>query len=874
MHTMKTVRWATCLSLICILALGCSAPPTDQGVEGEMQMLVVSGNNQSGTVATELAKSVVIQVVKNGRPVSGQTVNFVVTTASDPLNTRDAGADAAAIPSIADTQFKGRVFAGTAVTDTNGRAEDFWTLGARTSYPQTLEARAADPTNGKQIFAAFSATALPGPAYQMILNPTKPVVPVVRDGGTPIDVPAATRDGGVDGGAGGVDAGTPAPLTEVVAVYDQLSNPVSGVSVRFAVTGGAGSVTPSVVKTGASGTAQATWTLGTSGNTQNTLSITAPVTTGSPVTVSSYVGCSTGLACSSGSGVCVDVAHDQSNCGWCGNQCPESSSCVNGSCQCAGGTIDSGALSFCSSMKGGPSACVDLQHDSNNCGFCGRQCSSPTACVNGMCQCAGSAGDGGVFGLCSSGGVSACVDLQRDPNNCGWCGNQCSSSTVCVSGRCQCASDSSDAGVKTVCSQLPGVSVCVDLLHDPNNCGGCGRQCPAPSTCVNGGCSCAASGGDPDATTFCDLGNGAYACVDARHDPNNCGWCGHQCPAQSTCVNGGCSCTGTSADPDATTLCDLGGAVSACVDVRRDPNNCGNCGNQCLAGSSCVEGICQCPGGMSDGGALSFCPGQPGRDPACVDLWHDSNNCGYCGNRCSSSSSCIDGSCRCANSGMIACGGPAGVTCIDVQSDSANCGYCGNRCPGSTTCVAGRCQCAGGGGTACQVAGSITCVDLQNDSNNCGNCGNTCPTGDSYLCKEGQCVFCPADTIYCSNMRRCVYPLSDPQNCGGCGNVCSKPNSYCSLGECTCGGATDCGKACANLDNDPDNCGGCGNVCGPTKRLCAGQTCQPCSNLGAGYGECQGKCTDLRFDDNNCGTCDKACGVNATCIQGVCVAGQ
>ena len=63
-------------------------------------------------------------------------------------------------------------------------------------------------------------------------------------------------------------------------------------------------------------------------------------------------------------------------------------------------------------------------------------------------------------------------------------------------------------------------------------------------------------------------------------------------------------------------------------------------------------------------------------------------------------------------------------------------------------------------------------------------------------------------------------------------------------------------------------------MCGPTKRLCAGQTCQPCSNLGAGYGECQGKCTDLRFDDNNCGTCDKACGVNATCIQGVCVAGQ
>ena len=297
MHTMKTVRFTTFSSLYCILALGCTAPPTHQSIEGETQMLVVSGNNQSGMVATELAKPVVIQVVRNGRPVSGQTVSFVVTTASDPLNTRDAGADAAAIPSIADTVFKGMVFAGTAVTDTNGRAEDFWTLGARVSYPQTLEARAADPTNGKQVFAAFSATALPGPAYRMTLNiPSS--IPVVPDGGsdTPIDGPVVRRDGGVD-------AGAPTPLTEVVTVYDQLQNPVSGVSVRFTVTGGAGSVTPSVVKTGASGTAQATWTLGPKGNTQNTLSITAPVILGSPMTVSSYVGCSSGSACSLNSGV-------------------------------------------------------------------------------------------------------------------------------------------------------------------------------------------------------------------------------------------------------------------------------------------------------------------------------------------------------------------------------------------------------------------------------------------------------------------------------------------------------------------------------------------------------------------------------------------
>ena len=858
MHTMKTVRFTTFSSLYCILALGCTAPPTHQSIEGETQMLVVSGNNQSGMVATELAKPVVIQVVRNGRPVSGQTVSFVVTTASDPLNTRDAGADAAAIPSIADTVFKGMVFAGTAVTDTNGRAEDFWTLGARVSYPQTLEARAADPTNGKQVFAAFSATALPGPAYRMTLNiPSS--IPVVPDGGsdTPIDGPVVRRDGGVD-------AGAPTPLTEVVTVYDQLQNPVSGVSVRFTVTGGAGSVTPSVVKTGASGTAQATWTLGPKGNTQNTLSITAPVILGSPMTVSSYVGCSSGSACSLNSGVCVDVAHDPTNCGGCGRQCPESSTCVSGICQCGGGTSDGGALSLCYSMSGGSPACVDLQHDPNNCGYCGNQCSSATTCVNGMCQCAGNLLDGGTFNLCNDNGSQVCVDVHHDPNNCGWCGNRCPSAAACVNGGCQCAGNLLDGGTFNLCNNN-GSQVCVDLLHDPNNCGGCGRQCPSQSTCVHGGCNCSGNGVDPDAMTFCDSGPGASACVDLQRDPNNCGYCGNQCLAGSSCVGGTCQCPSDGGD---LSFCPgRPGWDPACVDLRRDSNNCGNCGNRCSGSSSCVDGECQCADR-----AKIVCGGPAG--VTCVDVQHDSNNCGYCGNRCPSSSSCVDGSCQCVDNSLLACGGPAGITCVDVQNDSYNCGYCGRRCPGSTTCVAGACQCPGGTGTACQTAGGITCVDLQNDVNNCGGCGNSCSTGSSYLCKEGRCVYCPADTIYCGGRLYCTDPLSDPQNCGGCGRTCSKLNSYCSLGECTCGGATDCGTTCANLDSDSDNCGACGVQCGPDYPLCSGGKCLACSTAGAGYGECQGKCTDLGFDDKNCGTCGNACGVNATCIHGGCVAGQ
>jgi hypothetical protein len=71
-----------------------------------------------------------------GHPVKGQLVNFVVVEGG------------------------GTVFAGSAITDNKGVAQDYWTLGCCES--QALEVRAVDPTTGKKYtYARFTATLPP-----------------------------------------------------------------------------------------------------------------------------------------------------------------------------------------------------------------------------------------------------------------------------------------------------------------------------------------------------------------------------------------------------------------------------------------------------------------------------------------------------------------------------------------------------------------------------------------------------------------------------------------------------------------------------------------------------------------------------------------
>ena len=101
-------------------------------------LTIVSGDQQHGTVGTELPNPLVVKVVDaNGNSIQGQAVNFRVTAGG------------------------GSVFAGTSNTNADGIAQERWTLGTVAGAGQTLEARAVDNSTGQAlVFATFHATAV------------------------------------------------------------------------------------------------------------------------------------------------------------------------------------------------------------------------------------------------------------------------------------------------------------------------------------------------------------------------------------------------------------------------------------------------------------------------------------------------------------------------------------------------------------------------------------------------------------------------------------------------------------------------------------------------------------------------------------------
>jgi uncharacterized protein YjdB len=101
-----------------------------------VRMDVVSGDNQNGLPGEQLPEPVVVRVTSaTGAPVSGQIVNFRVV---------DGG---------------GSVYAGAALTNADGQAQEWWTLGAAEGS-NSLEARAVDSETGeKLVFATFQANA-------------------------------------------------------------------------------------------------------------------------------------------------------------------------------------------------------------------------------------------------------------------------------------------------------------------------------------------------------------------------------------------------------------------------------------------------------------------------------------------------------------------------------------------------------------------------------------------------------------------------------------------------------------------------------------------------------------------------------------------
>jgi len=102
--------------------------------------------------------------------------------------------------------------------------------------------------------------------------------------------------------------------------------------------------------------------------------------------------------------------------------------------------------------------------------------------------------------------------------------------------------------------------------------------------------------------------NGACANLNTDHD--NCGACGKVCPAYAhadpVCSGGQCVFTCSAGRGD----CNYQKASDGCETcLRNDNNNCGRCGRRCAPGTSCFSGSCVDPltlGKLKNQGDLVF----------------------------------------------------------------------------------------------------------------------------------------------------------------------------------------------------------------------------------------------------------------------------
>lgn len=304
------------------------------------------------------------------------------------------------------------------------------------------------------------------------------------------------------------------------------------------------------------------------------------------------------------------LGDDPNNCGACGRKCPDDPvlqaymasgaaatmklawDCVEGKCSARCHE----PLANCNGhLEDGCE--VDVTCDPENCGACGNKCAPGQACVFGTCGCPSGLTACGP-GQCSD---AQCADTKTDFFNCGTCGNVCNVRPPdldlkehmdwgCAEGSCGvvCASDWSECDHDLE-------NGCETNITTVENCGACGKACKATEACIEKRCVC-----DPTKTNCCENDQVVCdgACVALKSNPDNCGECGHKCPGapvdggdgnvQVTCVQGKCgyACEPGYADCNQ----DLSDGCESWL--RFDANNCGACGNACAPGQPCVEGAC------------------------------------------------------------------------------------------------------------------------------------------------------------------------------------------------------------------------------------------------------------------------------------------
>ncbi len=302
-----------------------------------------------------------------------------------------------------------------------------------------------------------------------------------------------------------------------------------------------------------------------------------------------------------------------------------SQGCVDGFFD-VNGELEDGCEVGCQRSNGGVEACdnvdndcdgdtdegYDLQTDAVHCGRCNNACDivgAITDCDNGVCvaiDCREGFHDlddePGCEYACVLRGDEACNGQDDDcdgetdegfdlraPENCGRCGNRCqyiNAEPLCVGGNClqgRCLEGFHDVDGRAITGceydcdiTLDGVEICdeqdndcdgeedegINLLVDPNNCGGCNNRC--------------------------DLPNARESCLAARCRVDGCdeGFADADGEPESGCE---CEIRGAEQCNEADDDCD--GRVDEAFNFQNDPLHCGGCDNVC-GGDNVTRAVC------------------------------------------------------------------------------------------------------------------------------------------------------------------------------------------------------------------------------------------------------------------------------------------
>jgi hypothetical protein len=536
----------------------------------------------------------------------------------------------------------------------------------------------------------------------------------------------------------------------------------------------------------------------------------------------------------------------------------------------------------------------------------------------------GNPDDGGVAegGGCATGLVECdggCVDLGT-PENCGTCGNACTTSLVnaqaeCVNGTCSSTCSSGYSLCNGACVQYSTAA----------NCGSCGAACSADS----GTPVCAGSGGSYSCVSTCPSAmpqpcNGS--CVDTTSNAGNCGTCSNACStsianARPECVGSACTVTCNTGY----TLCN-----GVCVNFNIDNNNCGGCGSAyaCAGGTTCTSSVCTMEGveAGTDGG--DGCP-----DGGCPNSTATGFSCPFGSCNGNSSECTTPGGCFCSNDNQC-----LSTKCVDVTGE--NDVSCGSNCTGSGGRDGFNCELASPGipaglyacptdsgydnttlscdpthtncyCTADNQCPSGKCIPSTNNGNcsNCSGIGTADYRGCQAIATIVDCpiyVGCPSHTTcqyptcYCTSDVACdsghCIPSSHNANCSGCTGTGADDGHGCepapSSVPCMGTGDTNCtttltpapvpnsgNSACICVADSDCSSGKCLNSNGQCTGTCTGsgsadsEGCQTATSVANAWSCLLGNCNDVPSPSGMCTSAGVPCWCtsDAQCPSGACV---